>query len=123
MSSGLRHGPSRSMMLVMVTSPMVSCFMLFPSRGEATAAAVVFAPLPLRERAAPTVQQSGLGEGWGATPHPRSLSNIWSCPLPQGERAQLQPPRLHYAAAAATGFSLVPVSGIRAAALNPAYTL
>jgi hypothetical protein len=28
MSSGLRHGPSRSMMLVMVTSPMVSCLIV-----------------------------------------------------------------------------------------------
>jgi hypothetical protein len=28
MSSGLRHGPSRSVMLVMVTSPTVSFFMI-----------------------------------------------------------------------------------------------
>src|SRR5262249_22565896 len=30
-SSGFRHGPSRSMMLVMVTSPTVSVFILSPS--------------------------------------------------------------------------------------------
>jgi hypothetical protein len=28
MSSGFRHGPSRSMMLMMVTSPILSCFMV-----------------------------------------------------------------------------------------------
>src|ERR1043166_7621950 len=84
MSSGLRHGPSRSMMLVMVTLPMVSCFMLFPSRGEATAAAVVFAPSPLAGEGSANGATIWIGGGVGCTPSPTELVEHLELPSPAG---------------------------------------
>ena len=48
-------------------------------------------PLPLRERAAPTLNAFGWVRGNRATPpHPFFVVDCCGCPLPQGERAQQQ---------------------------------
>src|SRR5215469_3196750 len=50
----------------------------------------IVAPSPLAGEGLFVVQQGRLGEGAPLTQ--RSSLNVLGCPLPQGERAQIQPP-------------------------------
>src|SRR5262245_3233312 len=62
-------------------------------------------PLPLRERAAPIVQRTQLGEGLQHYPSPIPCVERPSSPLPQGERAQ-QPASRLWLGATATALAL-----------------